>query len=285
MGLLDMRYGVFVPNFGSFGDPIVLAELAGEVERAGWDGLFIWDHILFEAEAPVAVVDPWVALAAIATATSRLRIGTLMTPIARRRPWKLARETASVDQLSGGRLIVGAGLGSPPEVEFGLFGEESDDRVRARKLDEGLAILDGLWSGRPFSFGGDHFQLGRTQFLPTPVQEPRPPVWIAGRWPNKAPFRRAANWDGVFPELVSGVLPTPEDLRQILAYIRRRRNSTAPFDAVVGGCTPSDPARGAELIEPYVEAGLTWWLERIDPDRGFTPAQTRARISAGPPRR
>ena len=278
-----MRYGVFVPNFGLFGDAATLAGLAATAEEAGWDGFFIWDHIQFDSQNPANVVDPWVALAAVATGTTRLRIGTLMTPIARRRPWKLARETVSIDQLSHGRLVVGAGLGFPPEAEFELFGEEPDARVRAAKLDEGLSVLDGLWSGRPFSFKGEHFRVGTTQFLPTPVQQPRPPVWIAGWWPNRAPFRRAARWDGVFPELVGGARPSPEDLRDILAFIDDRRESSAPFDAVIGGYTPCDRASAADIVEPYGLAGATWWLERLDPDRGLDRGDVIARIKGGPP--
>jgi alkanesulfonate monooxygenase SsuD/methylene tetrahydromethanopterin reductase-like flavin-dependent oxidoreductase (luciferase family) len=279
-----MRYAMFLPNFGPFGDPTVLAELAAETEGAGWDGFFIWDHILFDDGDPQAVVDPCVALTACAVATKRIRLGALMTPLARRRPWKLARETASLDVLSGGRLIFGAGLGFPPHAEFGLFGEETDDVVRAQKLDEGLAILDGLWSGEEFEFSGRHHSVQRTRFLPPPVQRPRPPVWIAGWWPNKVPFRRAARWDGVFPELVGGATPTPEDLRALLAYVHEHREATTPFDAVLNGYTETGGEEGATTVEPYIEEGLTWWLERIEPNRLFSVAGARERIRSGPPK-
>jgi alkanesulfonate monooxygenase SsuD/methylene tetrahydromethanopterin reductase-like flavin-dependent oxidoreductase (luciferase family) len=275
---------MFLPNFGAFGDANVLGELAATAEQNGWDGFFIWDHILFQETPPQDVVDPWVALTTIALRTDRIRLGALMTPLARRRPWKVARETVSIDRVSGGRLTFGAGLGFPPRAEFELFGEESDDRIRARKLDEGLAILDGLWSGEPFAFEGAHFHIEETRFLPRPVQQPRPPVWIAGWWPNKPPLRRAARWDGVFSELVMGGLPSPDQLREIRAYVHEHRDSPNPFDAALNGYTDTDPSHAAETVGPYVEAGLTWWLERIDPERRNSVAETRERIEAGPPR-
>jgi alkanesulfonate monooxygenase SsuD/methylene tetrahydromethanopterin reductase-like flavin-dependent oxidoreductase (luciferase family) len=279
----SLRYGVFLPNFGPFGRPKILVELARAAEEAGWDGLFIWDHILFDAAAPQDVVDPWVALAGIAAETSRLRIGALMTPVARRRPWKLARETASLDHLSDGRLVFGAGLGFPPDVEFGLFGEETDGRLRADKLDEGLAILAGLWSGEPFAFEGKHYSLRETQFLPAPVQRPRPPVWIAGWWPHRRPFRRAARWDGIFAELPEGAVPTPDDLRAIVAFIDETRDRGPDFDVVLNGYTASAPEEAAEAVAPYLDAGLTWWLERVDPTRLFSAESALERIVAGPP--
>jgi alkanesulfonate monooxygenase SsuD/methylene tetrahydromethanopterin reductase-like flavin-dependent oxidoreductase (luciferase family) len=279
-----IRFGVFLPNFGPFGDARALGELAVAAEQSGWDGFFIWDHILFQESPPQDVVDPWVALATIAMRTERVRLGALMTPLARRRPWKVAREAVSVDRLSGGRLTFGAGLGFPPRAEFELFGEDSDDRVRARKLDEALEVLNRLWSGKPFSFRGDHFTVEETTFLPAPVQQPRPPVWVAGWWPNKPPLRRAARWDGVFSELVGGAVPSPEQLRAILAYVHEHRNSSAPFEAVLGGHTDSDPSRAGETVGPYGDAGLSWWLEKIEPGWRNSISETLERIEAGPPR-
>lgn len=278
-----IRCGVFLPNFGPFGDASVLGNLAAAAERHGWDGFFIWDHILFQEQPPQDVVDPWVALTTIALQSTRLRLGALMTPLARRRPWKVARETVSVDRVSGGRLTFGAGLGFPPRAEFEVFGEDSEDRTRAQKLDEGLAILDGLWSGEPFSFAGEHYSIDEMQFLPRPVQEPRPPVWIAGWWPNKPPLRRAARWDGIFSELVLGATPSPDELREILAYVHEHRESSAPFDAVLGGHTELDPSRSGERLGPYEDAGLTWWLEKIEPGRRNSVSETLERIEAGPP--
>jgi alkanesulfonate monooxygenase SsuD/methylene tetrahydromethanopterin reductase-like flavin-dependent oxidoreductase (luciferase family) len=282
-----MRYGIYLPNFGDYGDPATLVDLARQTEAAGWDGFFLWDHLqLFDPAFAVPVVDPWVALSAIATVTEHIRLGPLVTPLARRRPWKLARETVSLDRLSGGRLILGVGLGEPAETEFAWFDEDADPAVRAAKLDEGLAVLAGLWSGRPFSFAGEHFQVRETVFLPTPVQTPRIPVWVAGYWPNRAPMRRAARWDGVFPADAAsgGMRPlSPDALRQVLAYIRDRRGTVEPFDAVLMGETPGDDRPAARaIVAPYAEAGLTWWLEALHGYRGPLEA-TRERIAQGPP--
>jgi alkanesulfonate monooxygenase SsuD/methylene tetrahydromethanopterin reductase-like flavin-dependent oxidoreductase (luciferase family) len=237
-----MQFGLSLPQFDAFGDVRKLVELAQAAEEAGWDGFFVWDHILFD-DFWRPMVDPWVALAAIAMATEHIRIGTLVTPVARRRPWKLARETVSLDRLSGGRLILGVGLGSPETWEYGFFGEETDNRIRAEKLDEGLAILQGLWSGEMFGFQGKHYQLEEMRFLPTPVQQPRIPIWVAGLWPNKPPMRRAARFDGAIPIKSPGTL-TPDDWREALAYINQHRTSDepsdTPFDAVAMGVTPGD---------------------------------------------
>lgn len=289
-----MRYGIVVPQFEAFGEVRVLAEMAREAEAAGWDGFFIWDSIVFDGVGrPMA--DPWVALTAIALATERVRIGTLVTPVARRRPWKLARETVSIDRLSGGRLILGVGLGDPKEWEFAAVGEDPDPRTRAEKLDEGLDVLAGLWSARRFSYSGKHFQIREVTFAPGPVQRPRIPIWVGGWWPAKRPMRRAARWDGVCPGQLGGSL-TPDDWREILGYIRSARTEPGPFDAVHFGVTPGDrPKESAERAERYSEAGVTWWVEAASPyDYGFAESDDwtpeivevlRERVRQGPPRR
>ncbi|MCB0828450.1 MAG: LLM class flavin-dependent oxidoreductase [Solirubrobacterales bacterium] len=276
---MTLQRGLFIPNFGPFGDPAVLVELAGQAEDAGWDGLFLWDHILFENEGK-PTVDPWIALTAIACSTSALRIGAMITPLARRRPWKVARETVSLDHVSNGRLIFGAGLGFPPEVEFGTFGEETDDTVRAKKLDEALAIMAGLWSGEQFEYTGEHFSVDETIFRPSPLQKPRIPIWCAGWWPNRRPFRRAAQWDGVVPEMVGGSTPTPEAVKEISTYVKRHRTSDDPFDIAVNGY--SEGSQDSELMEEYRSSDVTWWLERIDPTRLFSVDEARGRIALGP---
>jgi alkanesulfonate monooxygenase SsuD/methylene tetrahydromethanopterin reductase-like flavin-dependent oxidoreductase (luciferase family) len=273
-----LKHGIFIPNFGPFGDPHILVELAVEAERSGWDGLFLWDHISLEGERTGGIVDPWITLAAIATATSRIRLGTLVTPTPRRRPWKLAREASTLDHLSRGRLVLGVGLGFPAEQEFAPFGEEVDDRERAKALDEGLAILDGLWSGEEFSFSGDHHTVKSVRFLPRPVQRPRVPIWCAGWWPNKKPFRRAARWDGIAPEMRGGATPAPSDVEQIHAYVARHRTDGGDFDLVVNG-----RAEEHGSMYDFENAGATWWLERFDRKPAFSRAGALERILAGPP--
>jgi alkanesulfonate monooxygenase SsuD/methylene tetrahydromethanopterin reductase-like flavin-dependent oxidoreductase (luciferase family) len=275
-----VRYGVFLPNFGPFGDPGLMGDLAARAEAAGWDGFFVWDHILFSAADSYPLVDPWIALAAAAAATSKVRLGALMTPLSRRRPWQVARQTVSLDHLSGGRLVFGAGLGHPPDDEFARFGEEHSDRGRARRLDEGLDLISRLWTGEQVTFTGQEYRVGPVTFLPAPVQRPRIPVWIAGWWPNKAPLRRAARWDGVVPELAGGGVPSVADLTELVAYVMKSRESAGPFDVVVNG--PDCWARQDDM-PAYAEAGLTWWLERIAPDRAFSVAEARALIDRRPP--
>jgi alkanesulfonate monooxygenase SsuD/methylene tetrahydromethanopterin reductase-like flavin-dependent oxidoreductase (luciferase family) len=213
--------------------------------------------------------------------TSRIRIGTTVTPVARRRPWKLARETVSLDHLSGGRLTLGVGLGAPP-IEFSRFGEEADERVRAAKLDEGLAILAGLWSGQPFQYQGKQYQLQKTVFQPPALQSPRIPIWVAGYWPHPAPFRRAARWDGVVPLKRGGVKAA--DVAEIGAFIRAQRRAEGPFDIVIIGHAPGEqPAKAARTVAPYAKAGATWWLESLFTRRNSL-AGLRERIRQGPPR-
>ncbi len=289
-----MKYGVYLPNFGAFGDARQLARLAQDAEAAGWDGFFIWDHInrAFRTE----VVDPWVALAAVALSTEKVRIGALVTPLARRRPWKLARETVTLDRLSNGRLIFAAGLGSSggQEVEWNNFGEEMDLKARGKMLDEGLDILSGLWSGEPFAYQGQHYRVKESQFLPPPVQKPRIPVWIAGNWPARPPFRRAARWDGMMPQFTAFEGDKLEPMKEAVQFTLGLRGSRAPFDVAFSAPhTPGeDPAAAAALVAPFAEAGVTWWLEQIYPQhfggsleaREWPVEAMRRRILQGPPR-
>ena len=277
-----MQYGLYVPNFGDETSVRALAGLAHEAEEAGWDGFFLWDHLLYRTGQPLPMVDPWIALTAIAMSTERLRIGTTVTPLPRRHPWKLARETVSLDHLSGGRLILGVGLGDPPEAEYAHFGQEADLRIRAEKLDEGLEILVGLWSGKAFSYAGKHYQVQKTVFVPPTLQVPRIPIWVAGFWPNKAPFRRAARFDGVLPLKHGGSL-TPGDMGEMLAYINEYRTSTGHFDVVKIGSTPGDDAKKqAKIVAPYVTVGVTWWLESLYGWRNSFE-EMHLRIRQGPP--
>jgi len=227
------------------------------------------------------------AIAAVAARTERVRLGVMVCILARRRPQKVARETASLDVLSGGRLVFGAGLGSEWEREFEAFGEDPDPRVRAAKLDEGLDIVTGLWSGEPFAYSGDHYEVAETIFRPTPVQRPRIPVWIAGGWPAPRPFRRAARWDGVFAihrEVPQDGTMTPDQLDEIVSYTRAHRESEAPFDVAIEGQTAGDGSEAdRERIDGLRAVGLTWWIENLGWFRGPAEAM-RQRIDAGPPR-
>ena len=279
-----MKYGLYLPNFGPFGDARLLAELARDAERAGWDGFFLWDHIARPGAPPV--VDPWIALAAIAVATEHIRIGALVTPLARRRPWKVARETVSLDRLSNGRLIFGAGLGSAggAEVEWAAFAEETDLARRGRILDEGLEILCGLWRGEPFHFEGREHRVRGAHFLPTPLQSPRIPVWIAAYWPHQPPLRRAARWDGLFALFRDGPPRDVQQLAEAVALVRSLRTSDTDFDVVY--CADHETA-----VEPYARAGATWWLANLKPEafggswrEPWPLERMRARIASGPPR-
>jgi len=271
-----------------YADPQLLVELAGEAEAAGWDGVFVWDHIARDEDPSGPATDPWIAVAGMAVRTQRVRLGIMVTPLARRRPWKVAREAVTLDALSGGRFTLGVGLGGSAQAEFAAFGENADPKVRAQLLDEGLAILDGLWSGEPFSFEGSHHRVSGAHFTPRAVQEPRVPVWVAGRWPNRRPFRRAARWDGVFPlfeGVASGELATPEQLAEAVSYTRDHRpDDGAAFDVALECVSAGeDRAADAALAAAYARAGLTWWVEALGWFRG-SPEQVRARIDAGPPR-
>lgn len=288
-----MRFGISIPPFADFSDPRVLADLGQDAENAGWDGFFIWDHIFFDPTFhPIA--DPWVSLAAVAMTTQHMCIRTMITPIARRRPWKLARETVSVDRLSNGRLILGVGLGDPVQWDYGFFDELTDTNVRARRLDEGLDILTGLWRAEPFRYQGEQYNIKEVTFRPAPVQSPRIPIWVGGWWPHKPPLRRAARWDGVCP-VKWGQSIAPKEWRQLLDYVQGYRTSGDPFDAVHSGTTPGDdPAQAAALVDPYRAAGVTWWVKPIDPWRfgwsyevAWDPQATvlmRERVRQGPPR-
>jgi len=278
------RCAVGVPNVGAFGDPLLLVELAAAAEEHGWDGFFLWDHQLWHDQR-WQVADPVVVIAAVAASTAAIKTGILVNVLARRRVGKVARESVTLDVLSGGRLIVGAGLGASP-AEFTAFGESGDARVRAGRLDESLDILAGLWSGEPVTFHGSYLTAAEVTMLPRPVQRPRIPIWCGGRWPNKAPFRRAARWDGVMPTHVSyglGETMPPEDLRDVVRFTHQHRTADGPFDVALEGRTDGTaPDRAAQHIAPYVEAGLTWWIEALGWWRG-TPADAMTRIRQGPP--
>ncbi len=243
-----MNRGIFVAPFDELSEPRLVADLAREAENAGWDGFFVWDHIRYSAPVE-AVSDPWIVLAAIASATDQVRLGPLVTPLARRRVHKLARETVTLDRLSQGRLVLGVGLGGDRHDEFEPFGDPADPVERGRLLDAGLEKLAGYWDGG---------------LLPPPVQRPRIPVWVAARYPNRRPVRRAARWDGLFPI----DLPGPEELAELVAEVPAGDG----YDVIA-----SIPL-GAEL-GPWEAAGATWCLTEFGPSP--TAAEVRAAISSG----
>lgn len=276
-----MRFAINTPNFGIYGDARRMAELAHEAEEAGWDGFFLWDHIGSGPDWPVAFADPWLTLTAMAMTTTRIKLGPVVTPLPRRRPWKVAREAATLDHLTNGRLILGVGIGSDFGREFSCFGEANDDRLHGEMLDEGLEVLARLWSGEACSYEGKHYRLDNACFLPVPVQQPRIPIWVAGIWPNKKPLRRAARWDGYCP-IMEGRELMPQDFHEILAYLKPHRPSDAPFDVLAAGhTTGTDRAKDKATVTPFTEAGVTWWQEAFSTEN--TLEEVRARIRLGPP--
>ena len=287
-----MRFAINVPNFGDFADPTIVAELARRAENADWDGLFVWDHVTHRKELLRQIADPWVLLTAAALATRRIRLGTMITPVARRRVSKLAREVTTLDRLTGGRMVLGVGLGSPVDDEFGTFGETTETKELAVHLDEGLAALNLLWSGEPVTFRGDHVVVDDVTFLPTPVQRPRVPVWVGGCWPAKPPMRRAARWDGAAPILPSaddGMPPQPDaaTVREISTFLHECRAEVGleaePFDLAMSGISPADPIAAADLLGSLEEAGATWWEECNWDDLESADPMLR-RADQGPPR-
>jgi alkanesulfonate monooxygenase SsuD/methylene tetrahydromethanopterin reductase-like flavin-dependent oxidoreductase (luciferase family) len=279
-----MRFAVNIPNFGPYAHPAAVAELAAGAEAAGWDGLFVWDHIAIAPNMPVG--DPFVILAAVAMRTERMTLGTLVTPIPRRRPWVLARQCTSLDHLSGGRFVLGVGIGFPPGPEFELFGDPVDGRTRGAMLDEGLDVLEFMWSGETAGHAGDHYTVGEWTFAPRPVQEPRIPIWVAGTWPNRGPFRRAARYEGVYP--LGSTDGTPDlisdgDLRRSLDFIAAERGSLDGYEVaalfIPSGDDAADATRAAEL------AGLgVTWAQIGPPPQGESIEETHAWVKAGPPR-
>ena len=286
-----MRFGLNVSTMGDCADPRALAELARDAEQAGWDGFLVWDAIAIAMNDPdqSAVVDPWIVLAAAAMLTERIILGPIITPLSRRRPWKVARETVTLDHLSNGRVVLPVGLGALSDGGFGKVGDVTDRKARAQMLNESLAILDGLWSGEPFCFTGEHYQLQEMTFRPTPVQSPRIPVWVVAAWPSKASMSRAIRCDGAMPIMRNENgeftrLPSPAELREITSHVANERDSTAPFDIILEGSTPGDdPDKAHAIVKPFAEAGATWWLEAVyDEPGGFEGM--RKRIHQGPPK-
>jgi alkanesulfonate monooxygenase SsuD/methylene tetrahydromethanopterin reductase-like flavin-dependent oxidoreductase (luciferase family) len=273
-----VKYGIIITG-GQVHDQLAMAQSA---ENAGWDGVFTWDGIHIGDAQPAQ--DAWVLMAGFAMATRRVRLGAIVMPLSRRRPWKVARESVTLDHLSNGRLVLPVGLGALDDSAFGRVGEPTDTRVRAQRLDETLEILEGLWSGAPFGYQGRHYQFEPMAFTPIPVQRPRIPIWVVGGWPSERSMRRVLRYDGLMPNVLpdSGITYDPRALADMRAWIAERR-SLEGFDIVAEGTTPDDdPAAAAEQVRPWQEAGATWWIEANWTDVDVTAL--RRRIEAGPPR-
>jgi alkanesulfonate monooxygenase SsuD/methylene tetrahydromethanopterin reductase-like flavin-dependent oxidoreductase (luciferase family) len=279
-----MKYGIGVVPAGEV-DIHALAELAHLAEASGWDGFFIEDYITHWMAFDAPTVDPWIGLASIAMRTKHIRIGTMVTPLPRRRPWKVAREVATLDHLSNGRMILGVGLGSAEDpMNFNHFGEVTNIRQRAEMLDEALDIISGLWSGKPFSYHGKHYQIDEVTFQPTPLQKPRIPIWVGGGYPIPGPTARAARWDGscMYKETHDAGWQdlSPDDVRGLKAFIENKRSSMPPFCICVGGRERSiDWEKDRSHIIAVAEAGATWWMEFIEPT-GLD--ETREGVIRGP---
>ena len=278
-------------------DPNLAVELAPLAEASGWDAFFVWEGIW--------ATDPWATLAAAAMITERIRLGTMLTPVPRRRAWELAGQTMTVDRLSHGRVILSAGLGVPQNFEerFWIFEDDPGRKVRAEFLDEGLELMQHLWQGQPFEYEGAHYRAKRTDTMlpPAIVQQPRIPTWVVGVWPRMKSMRRVARYDGWIPNYAppnaSGVDPleqqrtyTPEIAAEAIAWIRAERARLGlgdrPFDVTQEGTTSgTDTEADAAIVRPWAEAGVTWWLEadwNVPAER--VAEYARDRLRAGPPR-
>ncbi len=264
MVAMTTRRGLFVAPFGPLADPSVVGGLAAAAEAAGWDGFFVWDHLQY-GERVDAIADVWTCCAALAMQTQRLLFGPMVTPLARRRPQVLARQAASLAVLSGGRFVLGLGLGDDGVGEFSAFGDEPDPRVRGRMLHEGLEVLTALLAGDAVDHEGTHYTARDVRFLPAPAV----PIWLAGRFGNRAPLRRAARHDGFFVIGLDG----PDDL-----------------DEVIAGLAEHDPAPGFEVVidlrpeqdpDEWLDRGASWVLTRIGPF-DLDLAEVRRIVEAGP---
>jgi alkanesulfonate monooxygenase SsuD/methylene tetrahydromethanopterin reductase-like flavin-dependent oxidoreductase (luciferase family) len=269
------------------GDARNAADLAAEAERSGWDGFFVWDGIWS--------IDPWVSLAAAAMRTSSIRLGTMLTPLPRRKPWDVASQVATLDNLSGGRVILSVGLGAD-EPRWNAFEDMEPRKVRAEKLDEGLELMTLLWSGEPVTYEGKHYRSKPVDRMlpPPPLQSPRVPIWVVGLWPAPRSMRRVARWDGWLPNVMGDPneemppQPNPEAIEAGAEWLANQRAALGvdqqPFDVVTEGTTTPDGS-GAEQVRAFAEAGATWWLEA---DWSLPPAKLleacRSRLQAGPPR-
>jgi alkanesulfonate monooxygenase SsuD/methylene tetrahydromethanopterin reductase-like flavin-dependent oxidoreductase (luciferase family) len=277
-----VQYAIDLSSVGPWGSPRTLADLAATAEHAGWDAVFLEDYVVY-ADG-LDTYDPWVALAAIAGATERIRIGTLVTPLPRRRPWKVAAEAMTLDHLSGGRMILGVGSGDPKAADMMPVGEQPDARVRGAMLDEGLDVIAALWTGDPVHHHGEHYRLDGVALRPRPVQQPRIPIWVGGQYTRRRPRERALRWDGSClyrAEPPDWVDMTPDDVHELRRRASERPDGGAGFTITIGGRARGDDLEAERsYIASIAEAGADWWNEWVPPQ---TPvARVRELISAGP---
>jgi hypothetical protein len=280
----SMKFGFIIPN----GSSQQIVKLAGEAEKAGWDGVFYYDDIYTDSKTEMSAA--WPVMAAIAVTTRKIKFGSLLTAIGRRRPWEVARESVTVDQLSNGRLILPTGLGWVGDGAYTKAGMESDRKIRAELLDEGLEIIDGLWGGKPFSYKGKHNQIKTMTFLPRPVQRPRIPIWVVGAWGRPKSMARVLKYDGLIPVLKksdgSHEEVTPNKFREMKEFALHNRKIIGyrrkDFDIIKDGMTPSNERKASEIIEPFAEAGATWWTETMWGTKKYQ--RVLERIQAGPPK-
>jgi alkanesulfonate monooxygenase SsuD/methylene tetrahydromethanopterin reductase-like flavin-dependent oxidoreductase (luciferase family) len=264
IGAMTTRRGLFVAPFDPLADPRLIGDLAATAEAAGWDGFFVWDHLQY-GERVTAIADVWTCCAAVAMRTETLLFGPMVTPLPRRRPHLVARQAASLTVLSGGRFVLGLGLGDDWVGEFSAFGDESDPKVRGRMLDEGLEVLTALLSGGPVDHHGAHYAAREARFHPAPAV----PIWLAGRFGNPAPLRRAARYDGFFVIGLDG----PHDLGEVTAGLAE--HAAAPgFELVIDVQPEQD-------VEPWLDRGASWVLTRIGPF-DLDLAEVRRIVEAGP---
>jgi alkanesulfonate monooxygenase SsuD/methylene tetrahydromethanopterin reductase-like flavin-dependent oxidoreductase (luciferase family) len=264
--MLPVRFAVQIPPFT---DPNVIVGLAVDAEAAGWDGVFVWDHLQWDTHLGLDVHDPWALLAAMAVRTERVMLGTAVTPLARRRPWVLAKQVVTLDHLSGGRAVLGIGLGEPADADFAVFGDEPNPAARAAILDDGLALLDGLLRGEAVRHHGPYFNV-EAQLRPRPVQSPRPQIFIAGVYPHRKPLARALKFDGFFPISYPELMP-PERIGAYLEDVPRPGH----WD-VYATLAPGHSVAAFEAV------GVTWLVDGVWPE-GDWVRRLRERARAGPP--
>jgi alkanesulfonate monooxygenase SsuD/methylene tetrahydromethanopterin reductase-like flavin-dependent oxidoreductase (luciferase family) len=261
----------FAVNLPPFTEARAVVELAVEAEHAGWDGFFLWDHLHWRRADELEVHDPWTILAAVAARTQRIVLGTMVTPLARRRPQTIAKQLATLDHLSGGRVVLGVGVGEPGDEDFGVFGDPADRRVRAQVLDESLEVLDGLLRGDAVDHHGEHLDVV-ARFLPACVQQPRIPIWVAAKAPARPGLRRSLRWDGVAPIGAEGFM-TPGEVADYVAGVDRPTG----WEIAVSRAPGHDADR-------YAEVGVTWLIDGTWPyDDGWF-AEIQERVAAGPQR-